>query len=203
MKKDSLIIALLVIILMIVFVSCCAQMAHAVEIVEPEDNGEPIWTEDMIAIHRSAEILRSYGYSDDSEVIQALKQAWEQADKDLHLVARVIKGECGQCSYEQQVYTGVCIVNRSKAPIFHADTIEKVIAAPGQYTTLYLTGLNDIPRQNLYAARDAIDGKHDAPEDLWWQANFPQGKETWKVIRFKSPYFASTTYFCRGSIYAN
>lgn len=161
---------------------------------------EKIWTNKMIGLHEAADHLRALGYSDDDEVIQALSKAWWSEYYDFCIVAKVIEGEAGGCSFEQMVYTGATIINRKNSSLF-PNTVEEVVAAPGQYSLAYLTNFQTIPARVWDAAKAVMDGHHDTPEDMYWEALFPQGREVWKTIEFDSGWYRSTTYFCRGTIY--
>ena len=185
----------------LVILLCCTILLFCGFTNPDEYDGSPIWTNKMIAAHEAAETLRAAGYSEDSEAIQALSQAWWSEYHDLCIVAKVIEGEAGGCGYEQMVYTGVTVVNRAKSGKFHYDTIEEIVAAPGQYSLAYLENFHTIQPRVWLAAKDAMDGNHDAPDDLYWEALFPQGKEIWKIIKYESRWYCSTTYFCRGTIY--
>lgn len=165
------------------------------------DDGGPIWTNRMIRLHEMADELRSLGYSDDSPVIQALSNAWWEDYHDLCIVAKVVDNEANDiCEMDHKVYVGAVVMNRVKSDLF-PNSVHDVVAAPGQYSHEYLNGFNNISRKSWIAARMAIDGEHDAPSDLYWQAEFPQGREIWKTFVVDTPYFHSTTYFCRGTVY--
>lgn len=186
---------ILFVVILCGFIIGCTSMAKA------EESEEPVWTNKMIALHEAADNLRALGYSEDSEVIKALSAAWWSEYNDFCIIAKVIEGEAGGCdNYTQLVYTGVTVVNRVKSSYF-ADTVYDVVASPGQYTTAYLKNFHTIQRRCWLAAKDAMDGNHDAPDDLYWEALFPQGRETWKIIHFESKYYKSDTYFCCGTIY--
>lgn len=194
MNRPNLIITIVVIMLLFVTAIVCSMVSHA----DYEDNR--IWTNKMIALHDAANTLRKAGYSDDSEVIRALSEAWWSEYHDFCIVAKVIEGEAGGCEWDQMVYVGAVIINRVNSPLF-PNTVEDVVAAPGQYSTLYLQNFETIQPRVWKAAKAAMDGDHDAPWDLYWQAEFPQGKEIWKIFRYESHYYSSTTYFCRGTVY--
>jgi hypothetical protein len=89
------------------------------------------------------------------------------------------------------------VVNRVASPYF-PETVRQVVSAPGQYTTLYLTGFEQTTRQCYEAAKKALDGESGVPEDVIWQAEFVQGKEVWWRSDVDTGWFRSTTYFCRG-----
>lgn len=186
--------AILIVICIMVLVGILAIDARA------DDTDGPIWTNKMIALHEAADLLRAAGYSDDDPLITALSDAWWDEFHDFQIVAKVIEGEAGGCDFEQMVYTGVTVVNRKNSDLF-PNTIYEVVAAPGQYSPIYLKNFHTIQPRVWLAAKAVMDGDHDAPDDLYWEALFPQGREIWKIITFQSRWYCSTTYFCRGTIY--
>ncbi len=62
---------ILILILLVAALVVTATPAFAI-------NQEPIWTNNQIAYHELANYARSLGYTDDSEIIQALQQLWWQ-----------------------------------------------------------------------------------------------------------------------------
>ena len=96
-----------------------------------------------------------------------------------------------------QVAVAAVVVNRVKSPYF-PDTVREVVAAPGQYTALYLMGFEKTSRQCYEAAKKALDGDSGVPEDVIWQAEFVQGTSVWWKSDIDTGWYRSTTYFCRG-----
>lgn len=176
-------------VLVFIVLSLCAGVAHA----EGLDENETVWTDKMNQLHQMADWAREFGYSEDSPIILALQQAWWDEYNDLAITSKVIEGEAGNCAFEHMVYVGAVLWNRVHSDIF-PNTVYECVTAPRQYSWDYVKNFHTIPKRCWLAARDAINGDHDAPEDLYWQANFPQGKETWKIIEWKGTY----TYLCRG-----
>ena len=191
MKHKNLITAArLVILVAAVVIILAAIPARAYD-------GERITTAKQDALHEAAELLRKAGFSDDSEPIRALSAAWWQEQEALDIVARVVQGEAGGCPWEHQVAVAAVVVNRVNSPYF-PDTVREVVASPGQYTTLYLSGFDKTSRQCYEAAKVALDGTDEVPDDVIWQAEFPQGREIWWISTVDTGWFRSTTYFCRG-----
>jgi len=191
--RHKTIVALGVTILCIIFIALCiiaATPSYAYE-------GERVTTERQDALHEAAEILRSVGFGDDSEPVRALSAEWWREQEALDIVARVVAGEAGNCPWEHQVAVAAVVVNRVNSPLF-PDTVREVVAAPRQYTPLYLTGFDQTPRICYEAAKVAMDGTDDVPDDVIWQAEFPQGSEIWWISTVDTGWFRSTTYFCRG-----
>lgn len=191
--KHKYIVAGGVVILALVLIVLCVLMATPAAAYE----GSRITTARQDALHEAADILRGYGYADDSEAIRALSDAWWAEQEALDIVARVVQGEAGGCPWMHQVAVAAVVVNRVHSEYF-PDTVREVVAAPGQYTTLYLTGFEKTDRQCYEAAKKALDGESGVPEDVIWQAEFVQGKEVWWQSDVDTGWYRSTTYFCRG-----
>ena len=166
--------------------------AHAYE-------DEPVRTARQETLHVAADILRSYGYAEDSEAIRALGDAWRQEQEALDIIAKVIENEAPPqwCEWEHSVSVGAVVVNRKNSPYF-PDTVKEVVAAPGQYLPEYTYGFDKTPRLAYLAAKAAIDGDHEVPEDAYWQDNKVQGRRIWKAFTVDTGYFRSTTYICCG-----
>ena len=181
-------LAVLVIFLLIVLV----MPAEAYE-------GEPVRTNRQEILHEAADILRSYGYAEDSEAIMAMKDAWAAEQEALDIIAKVIQHEADPawCEWEHSVAVGAVVCNRVKSPYF-PDTVKEVVAAPGQYLPAYTYGFDKTSRLAYEAAKAALDGDHDVPEDAYWQDNKVQGRRIWRAFTVDTGYFRSTTYICCG-----
>lgn len=181
------VICMLVIIFILIVTSCAAYA----------DDGQ-LWTHKMEVAHEAADILRSYGYAEDSPAILAMKAIWIQEKESLDIVARVIMGEGGGCDFDFKVCVGAVLRNRVEYSEHFPDTYREAVSQPGQYTTLYLTGFDKTNRESYEAAKYVLDGEDDVPHDVIWQANFPQGTEVWRIIEVDTGWFRSTNYFCKG-----
>lgn len=170
-------------------------------LITPADayEGEPIRTARQETLHAAADILRSYGYAEDSEAIRALGDAWRQEQDNLDIIAKVIQHEADPawCEWEHSVAVGAVVVNRVKSEYF-PDSVKEVVEAPGQYLPAYTYGFDKTPRLAYLAAKAALDGDHDVPEDAYWQDNRVQGRRIWKAFTVDTGYFRSTTYICCG-----
>ena len=178
--------------LVILFILLCVSMAHA------EEDNSPIWTHKMEVAHEAADILRAYGYAENSPAIFSMKMIWLQEKENLDILARVIMGEGGGCDFDFKVCVGAVLRNRVEYSEYFPDSYSEAVSQPGQYTTAYLTGFDKTNRESYEAAKYVLDGKDDVPHDVIWQANFPQGKEIWKIIEVDTGWFKSTNYFCKG-----
>lgn len=191
--KHKYIVAMGVAILCMIFIALCVLMATPVGAYD----GSRITTARQDALHRAADSLRMAGLCEDDPAIRALSAEWWAEEEALDIVARVVQGEAGGCPWEHQVAVAAVVVNRVNSPYF-PDAVREVVASPGQYTTLYLSGFDKTSRQCYEAAKTALDGTDDVPDDVIWQAEFPQGTEIWWISKVNTGWFASTTYFCRG-----
>ena len=179
-----------VIIILIALAVILASTARAYD-------GTRITTKRQDALHEAAEILRAAGLGEDDPAIMALSAEWWVEQEALDIVARVVQGEAGNCPWDHKVAVAAVVVNRVHSPYF-PDTVREVVAAPAQYTTLYLTGFERTSRECYEAAKLALDGESGVPEDVYWQAEFVQGREIWWISEVDTGWFHSVTYFCRG-----
>ena len=165
-------------------------------LISPADAAYSVTTARQDALHDEAENLRALGYKDDSDEIKTLQAAWWAEQEALDIVARVVQGEAGGCPWMHQLAVAAVVVNRVNDPRF-PNTVREVVAAPMQYTTLYLRDFDKTSEQCYLAAKKALDGESGVPEDVIWQAEFVQGNEIWWVSEVNTGWYASTTYFCR------
>lgn len=165
----------------------------------PANAAYDITTERQDRLHDAAEILRSLGYAEDSEVITRIKNAWWQEQEDLNIIAKTIQNEADPawCQWEHSVAVGAVVCNRVKSPWF-PDTVREVVEAPGQYLKAYTSDFSGTTRLAYEAAKAALDGDHEVPEDAYWQDNKVQGRRIWKAFTVDTGYFRSTTYICCG-----
>lgn len=161
--------------------------------------GDPVRTERQETLHAAADILRSYGYAEDSEAIKALGAAWAAEQEALDIIAKTIQNEADPawCEWEHSVAVGAVVVNRVKSEYF-PDSVKEVVEAPRQYLPAYTRDFDGTSRLAYLAAKAALDGDHDVPEDAYWQDNKVQGKRIWKAFVCDTGYFRSTTYICCG-----
>ena len=165
----------------------------------PAEAAYGVTTQRQDDLHAAADVLRTLGYADTSEVIQRLKDEWQREDEDLNIIAKVIQNEADPawCEWEHSVAVGAVVVNRVRSEYF-PDTVKEVVAAPGQYLPAYTYGFEKTSRLAYEAAKAALDGDHDVPADAYWQDNKVQGRRIWKAFTVDTGYFRSTTYICCG-----
>ena len=174
--------------------------------------------------HQAAEVLRAKGYSDSHVYIQAAKEAWNEAqkeivayqklakysDEDIRVLTTMVYYEAGTTTEQLRQYVAQVAMNRVASSRF-PNTIVGVITQPGQYAGKYAVQsatdyIKERDRKNgtFYyamcenAAKKAMMGQVDMPANVLFQANFKQGKGVWKSVYFSSGRFASTSYFCSG-----
>ena len=114
------------------------------------------------------------------------------SDDDLWYLSRVIQAESGYCSKEMMEGVGSVVLNRVADDRFPG-TIREVIEQPGQYSTLSWLSSQVPTDECMEVTIDLLENGSKFPEDVVWQANFPQGTSTYKTI--STSY--STMYFCR------
>ena len=173
---------------------------------------EPVWTNNQIAYHEIANYARSLGYDENSDIIQTLQQLWWKEQQNLDIIAKVIAKEAGICPWLHRIAVGQVVLNRTRHPRF-PDTVFDVVSqkstwtdAAGntrivyQYDPSYCYDFDGIDRQFYEDAKFVLDDNATdiyVPSDIIWQAEFPQGKETWWISHINTGWYRSTTYFCR------
>ena len=162
-------------------------------------DGDPVRTARQETLHAAADILRSYGYAEDSEAIRALGDAWQKEQEALDIIAKVIQNEADPawCEWEHSVAVGAVVCNRVRSEHF-PNTVREVVEQPKQYLKAYTSNFSGTTRLAYEAAKAALDGDHEVPGDAYWQDNKVQGKRIWKAFTVDTGYFRSTTYICCG-----
>lgn len=155
------------------------------------------WTNRMIAAHEIAETAREIGVADDDPMIAGLSDIWWRDHDDLQMVAKTISREAPYCPYWHQVTVGAIVLNRVEDPRF-PDTVYGVLTQtnPLQYSPSYTYDFTGISDEHYQAAIDAMNGNHDVPPNVVWQAEFFQGRGIWKTSGVNTGYWSSVTYFC-------
>ena len=114
-------------------------------------------------------------------------------DTDLWYLSHVIQQEAGYCSEEMQEAVGSVVLNRLNDDRF-PDTIPEVIEQPGQYSTASHLTASEPTQQVIDVAVDLLENGSTLPDDIIYQANFPQGGYTYMTL--STSY--SIMYFCGG-----
>jgi len=200
-RRDTIIWCLLFTVFFIIVLITLSKLVCGDSWAMPvEDGPGPVRTAKQDALHEAAELLRAAGYTDTDEPILALQAAWAREQGDLDILAKVIEYEAGDCPWDHKVAVAAVVLNRVASPAF-PDSVYDVVGQPGQYHSMYLSGFSGVRRSSYEAARAAMDGNHDVPADVFWQAQFPQGKSIWWVSYVNTGWYSSTTFFCRGLPY--
>ena len=117
-------------------------------------------------------------------------------EEDLDLLARLITAEMGASwvSDEMQLYVGSVVLNRMQHPLF-PDTLYDVIYAKGQYSPTWTGAINNTPdERTIENARQLLEQGSVLPENVVFQANFPQGDGVY--YEYYDEVLGTTTYFC-------
>lgn len=117
-------------------------------------------------------------------------------EDDLDLLARLITAEMGASwvSDEIQLYVGSVVINRMNHELF-PDTLYDVIYAKGQYSPTWNGAINNTPdERTIENARQLLEHGSVLPENVVFQANFPQGDGTY--YEYYDEVLGTTTYFC-------
>ena len=190
--REKNIICLGVVIICVIFIGICVAMAsHA---------AYGITTERQDNLHATADALRAMGLPENSEEIKSLQALWWREQEDLDIIAKVIEHEADPqwCQWEHSVAVGVVILNRVASPNFKGDRVKEIVSAPRQYLLSYTYDFDDTSELAYLAAKDAMDGNHNVPDNAYWQDNKVQGSYIWKAFELRTKWFHSTTYICCG-----
>lgn len=162
-----------------------------------KQGGEAVqgWTNRMTAAHDIAGMARENGVQEDDPIIVRLRGIWRQDYNDLQMIAKTISREAPYCPYWHQVSVGAVIMNRVADPRF-PDNVYDVLVAPLQYSPSYTYDFTNISEEHYQAAIDAMNGDHDVPANVVYQAEFFQGNGIWETSPVWTPYYSSVTYFC-------
>lgn len=110
--------------------------------------------------------------------------------EDYDLLTRLITAEAGAywCSDEMMYFVGSVALNRVNSNRF-PNTLYEVIHQDGQYSCVGNKYFNGTPCDRAYMiAEDLLVNGSVLPDNVVWQANFAQGKGTYKKVQ--------NMYFC-------
>lgn len=133
----------------------------------------------------------------EKEKVNAEKaKAPSYSEEDLTLLAKLIYAEAGSnwLTDEHQQLVGNVVLNRVKSSKF-PNTLEGVIYQSGQYSTAKKLKNITPDARTINNAKILLEGTRVCPDDILYQANFPQGTYTYKVINDS---VLGKTYFCGG-----
>lgn len=132
----------------------------------------------------------------EKESVDVNTPAIPYTEDDLDLLARLITAEMGASwvSDEMQLYVGSVVINRMNHELF-PDTLYDVIYAKGQYSPTWNGAINNTPdERTIENARQLLEYGSVLPENVVFQANFPQGDGTY--YEYYDEVLGTTTYFC-------
>lgn len=158
-------------------------------IVEASEIWFQAYQEKQILLEKYEELKKEY-----EKETEANKATY--SNEDLMLLAKLIYEEAGSnwLTDEHQQLVGNVVLNRVKSSKF-PNTIKEVIYQSGQYSTAYKLN-NTVPdERTIENAKLLLEGLRVCPDDILYQANFPQGTYTYKVINDS---ILGKTYFCGG-----
>ena len=113
------------------------------------------------------------------------------SDDDFYELSHVIQAEAGYCERDMMIGVGSIVLNRVEHDDF-PDTVYEVIHQPGQYSTVSNLS-SQVPTKLVEEVTDyLLRNGSEYPEDVVYQANFPQGTGTYLTL--STSY--STMYFC-------
>ena len=158
--------------------------------------------------HQIAELARSLNLPEDDPIIKRAQELWWEADAqedvERDIIATVVYNEAwGGCSDRHRELVAAVVCNRVASETF-PDTVYEVVTQNGQYHPAYADpgsfyGQRARADANAWAecrriAEKALRGEVECPENVLYQANFPQGSGTYEIHRTSY----SVTYFCYG-----
>ena len=134
--------------------------------------------------------LAGAGAETETETYETETEA-SYTEEDLWYLSHVIQAESGYCERAMQEGVGSVVINRKNSELF-PNTIPEVIQQPGQYSTLGWLSQQVPTEQVIEVSIDLLENGSKFPENVLYQANFPQGSGTYKTL--STSY--STMYFC-------
>lgn len=175
-KRDLIFIILFCALLLAALVICVGETAQAAE-------HDPLEARQM-EVHRAANALRSLGFDDDHEAIEALSAEWWRCETESRYeteaiyLARLLYGEYRGEDKTQQAAVVWCVLNR--ADNWGMDIIE-VITAPGQFSgyrasnpvwpELYDMAIDVLTRWTLERKGETGVGRVLPRQYMWFSGN--------------------------------
>ena len=112
-------------------------------------------------------------------------------EEDLWYMSHTVQAEAGYCEREMQEGVASVIMNRVNSDLF-PDSVMECILQPGQYATASYLSSQEPTEQVIDVCIDILENGSKFPENVLYQANFPQGSGTYKTL--STSY--STMFFC-------
>lgn len=134
--------------------------------------------------------------------VSMTKAVGNYTEDDLYCMAVVIYREAGSdyLTDEHRALVGCVVLNRVQSKLF-PNTIRGVLTQYGQYQGMWTNGVyfpsnvsesSHAVKRAYRVAREVLEGKWSCPSNVVFQANFPQGSGTYRVISGGG----TNTYFC-------
>ena len=196
----------------VLLVICLLMLLPMITMAADEEDAFPVWTQKQEIYHQIAEQARAMGLPEDHEIIQLCQKLWWEEFDALNILAKTIYKEAGIAPWLHRIAVGQVVMNRVASPDF-PNTVREVVGQKYewydddgvfhriyQYHPSYCENFEGIDRQFYEDAKFILDGNAVniyVPDDIIWQAEFPQGKEIWWISGVDYPNYHSTTYFCR------
>ena len=112
-------------------------------------------------------------------------------EEDLWYMSHTVQAEAGYCEREMQEGVASVIMNRVNSDLF-PNSVMECILQPGQYSTASYLSTQEPTEQVIDVCIDILENGSKFPENVLYQANFPQGSGTYKTL--STSY--STMFFC-------
>ena len=169
------------------------------------------WSRFFVVIKDKVGVEDIKNYNAFLSAILALREQYNNLSKftygEWRMLATTTDYEAHGCGLEHKEYVCQVVLNRCKDERFN-DNIYDNLIRPNQYNTIYVNPYysdiraKDHPElweESLLAAKNAMMGKVDMPENVIFQSNYSNlGKGHWKIIEVDTGWFKSTTYFSYG-----
>lgn len=164
------------------------------------------WTNNQTRAHAMAEIARAMGLPEDSTIIRECQFLWWTETEDAKILAKMLYGECKDCTDRHQQLTARTPYNRILDDSGNfPNTIKEVIMQEGQYSPSYARNLPDYltadeTMQRCFRnAYIAFLHEIDCPDDVIYASEFPPGILGSACFEISKTYINgvlfSTTYF--------
>ena len=162
------------------------------------------WTDTQSKAHRIADLAREIGLEEDNAIIREAQFLWWAETDGARILAKVLVGECLNCTDRHQQLTAMTVLNRMASPEF-PDTVKEVVAQEGQYLREYTRNLtsyadgDEMVRRCYRNAYAAFMGQTECPPNVIYASEFPPsvlGSGCYEVSKtYVNGVLFSTTYF--------
>lgn len=136
------------------------------------------WTSRQQQAHNIADLAREMGLPEDSPIIAEAQFLWWCDTEDAKILAKVLQGECLNCTDRHQRLTAMTVLNRVASDEF-PNTVRGVVTQAGQYSPAYARSLPDFFAGDVHTQRcfrnayAAVMGLVDCPQNVIYASEFP------------------------------